>query len=152
MRFRLRDFESDDFHTLHALDQACFPPGISYSRRELAFYLSARGVFTTVAETESKQPQIAGFIVAQKRPSGIGHVVTIDTDEKYRRHGLGSLLMKSVEDRLRDAGCHGMVLETAVDNAAAIAFYKRLDYSILKTIPHYYQGRLDAYVMIKQLK
>jgi ribosomal-protein-alanine N-acetyltransferase len=149
--FRLRDYQPADFERLYEIDQGCFPPGISYSRRELAYYMQMRGTFTVVAETKTKTPSIAGFIVGQKGPRGMGHVVTIDTVESYRRGGLGTLLMTAVEKRLRAAGCHVIILETAVDNAPAIAFYKRLGYFVLKTIPRYYQDRIDAFLMAKRI-
>ncbi len=150
MRFRLRDFQPADFDRVYEIDQECFAPGISYSRRELAYYMKMRGTFTLVAETQAKSPEIAGFIVGQKHPKGFGHVVTIDILPKFRRHALGTTLMNAAEKRLRASGCYGMVLETAVDNLPAIAFYKRLGYFVLKTIPRYYQGRLDALMMVKR--
>jgi ribosomal protein S18 acetylase RimI-like enzyme len=42
-------------------------------------------------------------------------------------------------------------LETAVDNVAAIAFYKRLGYAVLETLPRYYHGELDAFLMGKRI-
>ena len=151
MTFRLREYDPADFELLYEIDQACFPPGISYSRRELAYYMNMRGTFTIVAERKLKKHEIAGFIVGQKGPRGMGHIVTIDTLEKYRRGGLGTLLMDAVEKRLKAVGCHAIILETAVDNAPAIAFYKRLGYFILKTLPRYYQGRIDAFLMAKRI-
>ena len=151
MAFCLREYDPADFDRLYEIDQACFPPGISYSRRELAHYMNMRGTFTLVAETKGKNPQIAGFIVGQKGPRGMGHVVTIDTVEKHRRGGLGTLLMEAVEERLKALACHVIILETAIDNGPAIAFYKHLGYFILKTLPRYYQGRIDAYLMAKRI-
>ena len=150
MTFRLRESEPADFDVLYAIDQACFPPGISYSRRELTYYMSLRGTFTLIAETSGPKPDIAGFIVAQENSKGMGHIITIDTVSKFRRHGLGSFLMQAAEERLKASGCHAIVLEVAVDNAPAIAFYKRLGYFVLKTIPRYYQNRLDALMMAKR--
>ena len=151
MTFHLREYQPVDFERLYEIDQSCFPPGISYSRRELAYYMNMRGTFTLIAETKTKKPDIAGFIVGQKGPRGMGHVVTIDTVEKHRRSGLGTLLMDAVEQKLKAGGCHVVILETAVDNAAAIAFYKRLGYFVLKTIPRYYQNRTDAFLMAKRI-
>ncbi len=152
MQFTLRDFSPDDFDRLHAIDQECFPPGIAYSRRELSFYMKLRGAFTLVAEagTWAKKPDIAGFIVAQKHQRRMGHVVTIDVLAPYRRHGLGSLLMNEVESRLREAGCDAMFLETAVDNAAALKFYERHGYVVVKELPEYYPNGLDGYLMLKR--
>jgi ribosomal protein S18 acetylase RimI-like enzyme len=151
VNFALREVQVADFQRLYEIDQTCFPPGISYSRQELAYYMNLPGAFTVVAETSGKKTEIAGFIVTQKQPRGMGHIITIDTVEKFRRHGLGSLLMQAAEDRLKATGCYAVVLEAAVDNAAAIAFYKRLGYFVMKTIPRYYHGDLDALMMGKRI-
>lgn len=151
MTFTLRDYDSRDFDRLYQIDQACFPPGIAYSRRELAYYMSLRGTFTIVAEAKTKLPEMAGFIVGQRVPRGMGHIITIDTVARFRRAGLGSRLMNAAEQRLKAAGCHAIVLETAVDNDAAIAFYKRLGYHVLKTLPHYYHNKVDAFMMGKRI-
>jgi ribosomal protein S18 acetylase RimI-like enzyme len=52
---------------------------------------------------------------------------------------------------LRAAACRSVVLETAVDNAAALAFYKRHHYSVVKTMPRYYSNGVDAFVLEKEL-
>ncbi len=147
MRFTLRESRPDDFDRLHAIDQECFPAGIAYSRRELAKFMKLRGAFTLVAEDDQK---IAGFIIAQKHPRRMGHVVTIDVLTPYRRSGLGSLLMNEVESRLRADGCDAMFLETAVDNTAAIRFYERFGYVIVKKLPAYYPDGLDGYLLVKR--
>jgi len=57
-----------------------------------------------------------------------------------RRFGMGSLLLRAAEDRLISAGCRSVELETAVDNAAALLFYKRHGYSVVTTYPRYYSN------------
>ena len=48
-------------------------------------------------------------------------------------------------------GCQAVFLETAVDNASALAFYKRHQYFLVKTIPRYYSTGVDAFVLKKDL-
>ena len=60
-------------------------------------------------------------------------------------------MMEAAEQRLRSEGCHSIFLETAVDNESAISFYKRLGYTVLRTLPRYYMGDLDAFLMGKRL-
>lgn len=91
----------------------------------------------------------AGFIVVQSGPTG--HIITIDVVPSQRRSGVGSLLLRSAEDRLRGAGCRGVGLETAVDNLTALKFYKRHGYSVIRTWPRYYPNGADALVMNKDL-
>jgi len=160
--FVIRDFQNEDFDLLWRLDQACFPPGIAYSREELKSYIRHRGAFTLVAVETGAQDQekeskvglekggkIAGFIVVHGGPSG--HVITIDVDATVRRSGVGSLMLQAAEDRLRAAGSRAVGLETAVDNLAALSFYKRHGYSVIRTWPRYYSNGVDALVMKKQL-
>ncbi len=142
----IRDATAEDFETLWRIDQQCFVQGISYSKDELRHYMRRRGAFTVVAEDKG---QIAGFLVAEKAPRKIGHIITIDVLPAAQKKGLGSELLRSAEDRL--ATCRAILLETAVDNEAAIRFYKRHGYTVLKVIPRYYLDSVDALLMGKAL-
>jgi [ribosomal protein S18]-alanine N-acetyltransferase len=166
VNFTLRDFRREDFETLWSIDQKCFPPGISYSRLELAAYIRRRGSFTLVAESSdlhgnglpgpggrNAEPSsnTLGFMVAEASRRGEGHILTIDVVPVARRLGVGSKLLTAAEDRLRAGKCHCIILETAVDNLAALAFYKRHGYFLLKTIPRYYSSGVDAFVLQRKL-
>ena len=144
----IREYRPSDFETLWKIDQACFVRGISYTRRELAFYIARKLGFTLVAERAGR---IVGFVVVEYDSQGQGHIITIDIVPEERRSGLGSRLMAAAEERLRSRKCSVVILETAVDNAAAIAFYKRHGYSVIHTIPRYYLNSLDALVLSKDL-
>ena len=67
MPFTIRDFEAADFDALWRIDQDCFPPGISYSRTELKFYVHRRGSFTgegvwLAGEIRSADPELCRWI------------------------------------------------------------------------------------------
>lgn len=140
------------------MDQVCFDPQLAYSRPELAVYMRRPGAFTLVAESAGEDDissgngsrKIVGFIVAETRRR-TGHIITIDVLPETRRTGIGSSLLQAAEDQLRKAGATVVELETAVDNAAAIQFYKRKEYFVERTVPGYYSNHLDALVMRKQL-
>jgi [ribosomal protein S18]-alanine N-acetyltransferase len=165
--FKIRDAEVSDFETLWHVDQACFPPGISYSRSELRFYMQRRGAFTLVAENapeatgsrldpgDSKSARrteiaIAGFIVAEANRR-VGHIITIDVVAGARRFGVGSLLLQRAEERLLGVGSVAIELETSVDSGAALRFYKKHGYSVTRTLPHYYSTGVDALELRKEL-
>ena len=93
---------------------------------------------------------IAGFIVAEAARAS-GHIITIDVIADARRSGVGSLLLRAAEDRLRATPCRSVELETAVDNISALSFYKHHGYSVIKTFPRYYANGVDALVLQKEI-
>ena len=145
---RIRQFEKVDFDVLWRIDQACFDPQLAYSRPELAFYMRRPGSFTLVAEGQGGM--IQGFIVAETRRK-TGHIITIDVISEARRDGVGSALLLAAEEKLLRAGAVAVVLETPVNNDAAIRFYKKKGFFAEKTVAGYYSGQLDALVMTKEL-
>jgi ribosomal-protein-alanine N-acetyltransferase len=166
VQFALRDFRPEQFEILWRIDQQCFAPGISYSRMELATYLQRPGAFALVADTsevsqtgtlgrtvEQSWPgaMTVGFIVAETGSRGTGHIITIDVLPSARGAGAGSKLLGGAEERLRALHCHSVILETAVDNTPALSFYKRHQYSVIKTLPRYYSNGVDAFVLKKDL-
>jgi ribosomal-protein-alanine N-acetyltransferase len=165
VRFTVRDHRPDhrpeEFETLWKLDQACFAPGIAYTRGELKAYMRRAGAFTLVAEKVGEvssgnggsqaEDCVLGFLVAECSRRGIGHVITIDVRTEARRHRVGSALLDAAELRLRAAQCDMVRLETAVDNVSAISFYKRHGYNVMQTIPHYYSTGVDALLMEKDM-
>jgi len=144
----VRDFKNEDFDVLWRMDQECFPSGISYSKQQLKSYIRHRGSFTLVA-TKGSDGEIQGFIIGHCATSG--HIITIDVNPRTRRSGVGSVLLRAAEDRIRDAGCPYVGLETAVDNKTALSFYKRHGYSVIRTWPRYYPNGVDALVLRKEL-
>ncbi len=161
--YSLRDARRSDFELLWQIDQQCFAPGISYSRFELGAYMRRWGAFTIVAEHTSpgakqpatksaypKSPRIIGFIVAESR-RGVGHIITIDVLPEARRSGLGSALLASAEEKLGKANCGAIVLEVAVDNLSAQAFYHCHQYCEFRKLPHYYPNGVDGLMLRKYL-
>ncbi len=151
MPFTLRPYQSADFETLYSIDRACYPRGIAYSRSTLRQFLEMPGSDCLVAWTGSgTESEIAGFIVAEAEGAE-AHIITIDVLESQRRAGVGTALLRGIEDRLAARGVRRVELETATSNAAAVAFWERHGYRKAGVLHGYYLGRFDAYAMHKTL-
>jgi [ribosomal protein S18]-alanine N-acetyltransferase len=146
MSLRLRAYEAKDFERLYALDHLCFPAGIAYSKWMLRHFLKMPSANCIVA-TDGKE--IPGFIITEEA-APLGHILTLDIAESYRRRGLGTKLLQRAEAGLLERGVTEMVLETAVENAAGVAFWQRHGYRTVATLKRYYLGRLDAFEMRKK--
>jgi [ribosomal protein S18]-alanine N-acetyltransferase len=144
----LREYLPADFKQLLALDQQCFPKEIAYSAAELGYYLRSPGAICLLA---MEQEKTIGFILGDRTRQSAGHVVTLDVMEASRKSGIGSTLMFALEERFRAADCTSAVLEVAVNNDAALRFYKKHGYSVLKTLRRYYPGGVDGLLMGKSL-
>ena len=147
MATTLRSYEPHDFAALYKLDQACFPAGISYSKTTLRYFLTLASADCVIAEEAGR---IIGFIVSEENPP-LAHIITLDVDAKHRRLGVGAALLEALESNLGARGVRSILLETAIDNDAAIAFWKSHSYRIEATLKRYYLGRIDAYEMRKIL-
>jgi ribosomal-protein-alanine N-acetyltransferase len=145
--FRLRKYQPRDFEPLYAIDQACYQPGIAYSRRDLRNYLRFPGADCLVAENDN---QIAGFILTA-HDGDWGYIITIDVLEPHRRHGVGTMMLREAERTLSANGVQQVALETATNNASAIAFWKKHGYRTQGIRKDYYPGGIDAYSMLKQI-
>jgi ribosomal protein S18 acetylase RimI-like enzyme len=150
MTLRIDEYAAADFDSLHRLDLACYPPGISYSRRTLKWFLALPGADCLVAKGENDPSEIVGFIIAEADGAD-GHIITIDISEAHRREGAGTALLREMERRLAARGVRRVSIETATTNEPAVAFWQRHGYRSHGVLPGYYLGRLDAYSMSKKL-
>src|SRR5208282_2367694 len=147
MAVALRSYEPHDFAALHRLDQACFPAGISYSKNTLHYFLTIASADCIVAADGKR---IAGFILTEENPP-LAHIITLDVAEEHRRHGVGSALLAESERNLGLRGVRCLLLETATNNEAAVAFWQRQGYRIETILKRYYLGQVNAYEMRKIL-
>ena len=146
--FVIRAYQPDDFDALYELDQQCFPRGIAYSKSMLGYFLQIAAETCFVAHSDDSA--IAAFILGEVDRS-YAHVITLDVAEDYRRSGAGSRLLTTLESKFQSLGAETVILETAVNNAAAIAFWHRHGYQPQRLLKKYYLGRTDAHEMRKLL-
>jgi len=147
MAWTIRAYEARDFSAIHKLDQACFVPGISYSKWTLQHFLNLPSANCLVAE-ENKR--IVGFILSEEHPP-LAHIITLDVAESHRRLGLGSALLREMEEHFRYRGIQSVLLETSVENGTGVAFWDHHGYRTEAVLKRYYLGRVDAYEMRKRL-
>lgn len=133
---------------IHALDAVCFPADIAYSRMEMFYFVSHRDSITRIAESGGK---IMGFAIGRFVAPASAHVLTLDVDPAARRNRIGTSLMEVLHAEFCRLGAEASFLEVDVANNAARRFYEGLQYRYLELLPDYYQGRSDAFRMVRKL-
>jgi len=147
MPVALRPYEERDFPALFKLDQRCFAAGIAYSRTTLRYFLDLPSADCIIAQDAKR---IIGFVLSEANPP-LAHIITLDVAASHRRQHLGSAMLAELEKKFARRGVRTILLETATDNDAAVAFWKSHGYRVEATLKRYYLGRLDAYEMRKKL-
>ncbi len=81
----------------------------------------------------------------------MGHVVSIAVLPEHRRKGIGTALLTTSMERMKEKGCDEVYLEVRVSNEEAIRLYEKLQFVKVRTIQYYYSDGEDAYVMARKL-
>jgi ribosomal protein S18 acetylase RimI-like enzyme len=107
----------------------------------------------TLLKGQPRPPRrpIAGFVTFHYQRQGYGHIITIDVHPDARRHRLGTQLIAAACEKLRKMTAFMVVLEVAVNNHSALAFYDKHGFKRIKVIERYYNRDVDAIFMTKRL-
>jgi ribosomal-protein-alanine N-acetyltransferase len=95
---------------------------------------------------------VAGFVVGGLEDTGehiYGHLCNVGVNSRYRRRGIGKLLIRRSEHQFALALAAGVQLEVRVSNTVAQRFYQRMGYRPVFGIDQYYANGEDALVMMK---
>jgi ribosomal protein S18 acetylase RimI-like enzyme len=103
------------------------------------------------AHAKPPRRPIAGFVTCHFQRQGYGHIITIDVHPDARRNHVGTLLINAACERLRKMTAFMVVLEVAVNNHSALAFYDRYGFKRIKVLERYYSRDVDAIFMTKRL-
>jgi ribosomal protein S18 acetylase RimI-like enzyme len=124
----IRVYEDSDRPQIVELWRICFPNDPPHNRPEddIARKLKVQRELFFVAEIDGK-------IVGSAMSGFDGHrgwVYLVATHPDYQRNGIGTALMKRVEEGLKAIGCHKLNLQVRAENRQVVEFYRALGYEI----------------------
>jgi len=106
-----------------------------------------------VAENPS-EPDLLG-IVGLYSPRWIGsqnlYLGWFGVHPDHRRHGLGQTLIRYAEAEATNLGCRSILVETSFEPASTIAFYHRVGFNAVASIPDYWEEGSELILMRKML-
>ncbi len=142
----VRDAEPRDIDDVYRVELLSFRS--PYPRWYLEVLRALAGTMFLVADYCGL---LVGYAVAIPRKSGVCHLASIAVDPKYRRKGIGSALLASIEHVCWSMGYDTVILEVEEGNEPAITLYRLFGYLELGMIPDYYGKGRHAHLMVKPL-
>ncbi len=105
--------------------------------------------FWVVTDDETDE-QLFGYVVFSF-PAEQAHIQTIAVDPKFQRTGIASYLIRKVIQFVSNKKGESIILEVRAGNSAAIQFYQKIGFVILRTLRKFYPDGEDGFVMIYKI-
>ena len=146
-----RPYKPEDFAALYAIEERCFQPPLSFSRRTMRQLVNSTHAATWIAEEDGR---MAGFAIVQWAEEA-GHIIayiqTIEVAPEQIRHGIGGELLRRIEGSVRLAGAQAIWLHVDAANAGAIRLYEANGYRSEGRVENYYARDRAALIYAKPL-
>ncbi len=81
-----------------------------------------------------------------------GHMVSVAVEDRYRKQGIGKILVEESINGVRAKGCDEFYLEVRCSNTDAIRLYEELGFIIRQRLNTYYRDGEDGYLMSIELR
>lgn len=121
----------------------------------VSFYYHYLSTFPEYFKAEEHpNGRLMGYVMGKIEGDGTlwhGHVTALTVAPEFRRRGLATKLMYSLEETSRRYDAYFVDLFVRVSNSLAFGLYERLGYSVYRRVLGYYSGTEDAYDMRKAL-
>ncbi|QIV95330.1 ribosomal-protein-alanine N-acetyltransferase [Allofrancisella inopinata] len=128
----------NDLKSLIELENSLFNSD-QISKRQFKYNIEKQKLFFVAKVND----QLAGYILCFEYKKSI-RIYSLAVNEKFQGKGIG----KSLLNYLITNSTKNIYLEVNVNNSNAIALYEKLNFTIYKTIPNYYQDDDSAYRMV----
>ncbi len=147
-KYLIRLATEHDLNALFRLEEVAFETD-RFTRDQIDYLLTESRATTFVAEEKS---QILGAACVLWRKSHQGsRLYNIAVDPAHQGRGIGQRLLNECELESARRGCEKMTLEVRADSEGAIEFYMNSGYTILRSLPDYYNDGCAGLKMSKEL-
>jgi len=146
----LRLARKGDAYWMAALSRDFIEHGLRwrYDREQVLRAIASREINAAVADDGRHR---LGFGIMEYRQD-TAHLVLLGVRPDHQGRGLGSALVRWLEKPALVAGIQVVRVEVRADNPRGIAFYEKLGYRERARVPGYYDGRVDALRLDRDLR
>lgn len=137
----IREFVPNDLKRVCEIEKMSFD---EFYDLNLFMQLFNIGAGFLVAEDEG---YVIGYILFWIKYENEGHIISLAVDKDYQRKKAGTSLLLKAISVLSIFEVNTIFLEVNENNHGAIEFYKKFDFEVDRTVPHYYNNGDGAMVM-----
>jgi [ribosomal protein S18]-alanine N-acetyltransferase len=122
---------------LFQIEEQCFDQE-AFTKQQISYLLTD---YNTIALAAKVNNDIAGFIITQAEIDNdklFGHIITLNVSVAHRRKGIGTRMLREIENMLRQKGITECQLEVREDNSAALKLYLKSGYQKIGKLENYY--------------
>ncbi|MCE8422437.1 MAG: GNAT family N-acetyltransferase [Candidatus Methanoperedens sp.] len=145
----IRKARQNDLASLLVLENECFKEE-TFKKKQIKYLLQKAKSFVLVAEVNGNI--IGSIIILMRKNIAHARIYSLNIHRKYRRKGIGGLLMDEAIRSLKEKGYTKVSLEVGIQNIAAQKLYNSRDFFEDKRLSKYYKNGDDAIHMIKIIK
>ena len=142
----IRRARRSDLRDIYLVEVKSFP--YPYPMEAFITFLVLYPKYFFVAECGNR---VVGYVTGVMEEDGSGHVMSLAVLPSHRRRGLGSALLKVLEEAFLRDGVKRIYLEVSQSNKEGIRLYRRFGYKMVGAKQKYYPDGSDAYVMVKEI-
>ncbi|WP_295621894.1 ribosomal protein S18-alanine N-acetyltransferase [uncultured Methanobrevibacter sp.] len=137
----IREFVPNDLARVYQIAVESFSDPYDIAILQQLFEIGA-GFLVAVEDGD-----IVGYIIFWVKEEGLGHIITLAVDKKFRGQHIATRLLMMAVNIFRRCDIHRITLEVKSHNEIAVEFYRKFGFEIDRKVPKYYEDGSDAYVM-----
>lgn len=137
----IREFVPNDLKRVIEIEEMSFDESYDLN---IFMQLYNIGAGFLVAEEEG---YVIGYILFWIKYENEGHIISLAIDKDYQQKKAGTSLLLKAITILAAFKIDKILLEVNENNHVAIEFYKKFDFKVDRTVPHYYNNGDGAIVM-----
>lgn len=140
-----RPASEDDLTQVERIEKGSIVP--PWSKDAFAAELGKpHSYFWVVTDNETDERVLAYAVFSF--PAEQAHLQTFAVHPDSRRSGIATYLLRQIISFVMRKKGDSMILEVRKGNMAAINFYQKLGFLVIRTLPRFYPDGEDAFVMI----
>jgi ribosomal-protein-alanine N-acetyltransferase len=147
--YSVRPGTEDDLSQVAAIEEKTIRP--PWHRQQFQAELEKKFSHFWVVTDDQTDEKVYAYVVFSF-PADQAHVQTIAVDPEQQRQGLASYLMRKLIQYVMGKRGESIILEVRVGNTAAIQFYQKMGFIILRTLKKFYPEGQDGYVMLYKVE